>query len=127
MTQNKGQFVKALPHGEIELHGDDETLQCNAGAITSMKIHVNDGMEHQFVEGKCERVQVRPLLHILVVVIGYDTENHYAERITFSAPTEEGVEEFRNQINKIRYPPRWPAPSEFGLLQKVKSALKVKS
>ncbi len=124
MTQNKEQFVKSLPHGEIELHGDDETYQCTAGAITAMKIHVNDGMEFKHVDGECKKVSVRPAMHILVVMIGYDTEDRYAERISFSAPTEQEVEAFRDQINRIRWGIR---PQQMmSWIEKTKSLLKVK-
>lgn len=119
MTQNKEQFVKALPYGEIELHGDDETIQCIAGDITAMKIHFLDGMEFKHVDGECKQVQAKPPCHILVVIIGRDYGEHYAERMTFSAPTEEEVEVYRDQINKIRYSQTAPRNS-VGIWEKLK-------
>lgn len=124
MTQNKKQFVKALPYGEIELHGDDETYQCNAGAITAMKIHFLDGMEFKHVEGECKRVQTVDPRYILVVIIGYDHGDHYAERMIFAAPTEAEVETFRVQINQIRYAE--PVSQLRSWIENAKRKLKVK-
>ena len=91
------QYVKELPNREIELHGETETYQYPVGAITAMQIDYNDG-KHIITDE-----QEKPPYYILQVILGYDTEDRYAERILFTAPTEEDVEKIRAEINRIRF------------------------
>ncbi len=91
------QYVKELPNKEIELRGETETYQYPVGAITAMQIDYDDGRSIITDE------QEKPPYYILRVILGHDTANHYAERIIFTAPTEEGVEEIRTEINRIRF------------------------
>ncbi len=91
------QYVKELPNREIELHGETETYQYPVGAITAMQVDYNDG-KHIITDE-----QEKPPYYILRVILGWDTGDHYADRIVFTAPTEEGVEEIRAEINRIRF------------------------
>ncbi len=100
---NKKQFVKALPHDEIELHGDDAIYQCKSDAITSMRIHRIRGMNFGIVNENYKNICIFPSHYVLTVIVGYYGRNRCEKCITFSAPTESEVEVFRDQINQIRY------------------------
>jgi hypothetical protein len=90
------QFVKELPLGEIELHGETETYQYPVKRITGMQI---SHMDHPYI-----REKEAPYWILRVILTGVsDIESYSEERIIFTSPTDEGVESIRAQINQIRY------------------------
>jgi hypothetical protein len=87
------QYVKELPNEEIELHGETETYQYPVSSITAMQV---SPLDHPFVEAK------ETSYWVLRVCI-HASECTPEERMIFTSPTEEGVEQIRAEINRIRF------------------------
>jgi hypothetical protein len=98
LKANREQFIKELPNGEIELHGETKTHQFHPSQITAMQIRYEDGKILRIIRDE----EVEPYW-ALIVISGRSSEYPSEDRIVFTASTEGEVEKIREEINNIRY------------------------